>query len=412
MSRGLLASSFASLSLVACAAILGFDGPVLRDDGDGATDACADGACAAAGRWSALAAVPLGMLGRTAHSAVWTGKEMIVWGGETATGPASDGAAYDPARDSWRALTASPLAKRSGQAAVWSGREMIVWGGTNFLESRFYADGASYDPASGAWATLPPPPSSFRGRAGAIFAWSTTTKELIVWSGATGELEPPAPDGAAYRPESKTWRTIAPAPVDGRTDGVPVWNGTKLVFFGGNQCMSSIGAYCVDGASYDPATDQWAVLPPAPRGVFNGPEGHAGVATGDGGSAATFWGGLQNGLVQAPLSSKGASFDEAAQSWNALQEPGAALARAPRAGVAAFGTRSRLFVWGGVDVAGIIDNGASYDFESKLWAPMSEGGPAGRQAATVVWTGTSAIVWGGSGAALGVYLDDGAIFTP
>lgn len=412
LTRGLLATSFASLSLVACAAILGFDGPVLRDDDGGTSDACAGDACAAAGRWSPVAAAPLGMLGRSAHSAVWTGKEMIVWGGETAAGPASDGAAYDPARDAWRALPASPLARRSGHAAVWSGREMIVWGGTSFIESRYYADGASYDPASGAWTKLPLPPTSFRGRREAVFAWSTTTRELVVWSGATDQLEPEE-DGAAYSPDTKTWRTIAPAPVDGRTGAAPVWNGTKLVFFGGSQCKSSVGAFCVDGASYDPATDRWAVLPPAPRGVFNGPEGHAGVATGRGGSTATFWGGLQNGLEPAPLSSKGASFDEATQSWTVLQEPGpAVLARAPRAGMAAFGIGSRLFIWGGADVASVLDDGAGYDFESKIWAPMTKGGPAGRRDATVVWSGTSAILWGGSSAALGVYLDDGAIFTP
>ena len=71
---------------------------------------------------------------RSNQSAVWTGRELIVWGGtsgHTADSAANDGARYDPSSDSWTpmsTLTQLPQATR-GQSAVWTGTEMIVWGG-------------------------------------------------------------------------------------------------------------------------------------------------------------------------------------------------------------------------------------------------------------------------------------------
>jgi N-acetylneuraminic acid mutarotase len=78
--------------------------------------------------WRQLAASPLSP--RIGHSAVWTGSELLIWGGRTTGGsPKGDGAAYDPAGDRWRRLPPAPLAGRFGHAAVWTGTELLVWGG-------------------------------------------------------------------------------------------------------------------------------------------------------------------------------------------------------------------------------------------------------------------------------------------
>lgn len=88
---------------------------------------------------------------RFLHVAEWSGSEMIVWSGcEAPNGcwdrePMGDGARYDPAADSW----SSPLSRRFAPPArklarsVWSGDEMIVWGGqfANELD-----DGGRYCP--------------------------------------------------------------------------------------------------------------------------------------------------------------------------------------------------------------------------------------------------------------------------
>src|SRR5205807_8302506 len=68
---------------------------------------------------------------RYGHTAVWTGSEMIVWGG-TQGGVVylNTGGRYNPSTDSWTAtsLTKAP-AGRDYHTAIWTGSEMIVWGG-------------------------------------------------------------------------------------------------------------------------------------------------------------------------------------------------------------------------------------------------------------------------------------------
>ena len=69
---------------------------------------------------------------RDSHTAVWTGSEMIVWGGIFCC-PAMDfntGGRYNPGTDSWVAtsIANAPFA-RENHTAVWTGSQMIVWGG-------------------------------------------------------------------------------------------------------------------------------------------------------------------------------------------------------------------------------------------------------------------------------------------
>ena len=68
--------------------------------------------------------------GRHSHTAVWTGSEMIVWGGQGSFG------LLIPVLDAIRAQTAwiatsitNTPPRRLGHRAVWTGTEMIVWGG-------------------------------------------------------------------------------------------------------------------------------------------------------------------------------------------------------------------------------------------------------------------------------------------
>ena len=67
---------------------------------------------------------------RVGHTAVWTGSEMIVWGGDGDIGCLNTGGRYNPSTDSWTATsTTNAPAARDGHTAVWTGSEMIVWGG-------------------------------------------------------------------------------------------------------------------------------------------------------------------------------------------------------------------------------------------------------------------------------------------
>src|SRR5439155_14882106 len=68
---------------------------------------------------------------RENHTAVWTGSQMIIWGGFNGTiGDFNTGGRYNPDADNWTATstTGAPVA-RASHTAVWSGSQMIVWGG-------------------------------------------------------------------------------------------------------------------------------------------------------------------------------------------------------------------------------------------------------------------------------------------
>ena len=64
------------------------------------------------------------------HTVVWTGSEMIVWGGFDSSSYLNTGGTYNPITDTWTttSTTNAPYG-RCGHTAVWTGIEMIVWGG-------------------------------------------------------------------------------------------------------------------------------------------------------------------------------------------------------------------------------------------------------------------------------------------
>jgi N-acetylneuraminic acid mutarotase len=76
---------------------------------------------------------------------------MIVWGGTTATAVSAfdTGAIYDPATDGWADVTTvgAPEGRRS-HVAVWTGTEMIVWGGSTAVGGVTVnlSDGSRYRP--------------------------------------------------------------------------------------------------------------------------------------------------------------------------------------------------------------------------------------------------------------------------
>ena len=91
--------------------------------------------------------------GRALHTAVWTGTEMIVWGGSTRNVNVNTGARYDPVSDNWTKIsnTNAPTL-RVYHKAVWTGSEMIVWGGCSEISCVNELDtGGRYDPSTDPW---------------------------------------------------------------------------------------------------------------------------------------------------------------------------------------------------------------------------------------------------------------------
>src|SRR5262249_38076540 len=92
---------------------------------------------------------------RWRHVAVWTGTQMLIWGGlNDLSDYLGNGGRYDPLTDTWTPMTTSGApAPRSFATAVWTGEEMLIWGGEGEGDT-FPAAGGRYDPATDTWSPM------------------------------------------------------------------------------------------------------------------------------------------------------------------------------------------------------------------------------------------------------------------
>jgi hypothetical protein len=328
----------------------------------------------AGGAWRPVPDGPLGS--RAGAAAVWTGSELVVWGGLEPVGPdmleeRADGAAYDPRRQRWQALPDAPLTARRGAAVAWTGEAFLVWGGEAGGGHGALADGAALVGAT--WQDLSPSPLA--PRAGAASAWSGS--EWLLWGGRRPDGDDGGwlGDGAAYDPYNDRWRLLPPAPVGALAHPHGVWTATEFVVWGGAPGNPSIG----EGAAYDLATARWRRLPPVPFAPA-GPA--AAVWTG---SRLVMWAPTEDGE-----SSGGAVYDPNAGRWGLLWPPlGRDGGQPPGWSEAVWTGESVIFV-GGSDASTF---GVAYDPLRQRWAALPPQTP--RSGFVAAWAGDELLVWGG-----------------
>ena len=117
---------------------------------------------------------------------------MIIWGGfDPGTGTFYNNVArFSPGDNNWLGVNnvGAPSARR-GHAAVWTGTQMIIWGGvssTGAFQNNgafFTSPGAGID-GNGTWTPVNPTGAPAPASAGLFNAvWSTTTNEMLIWGG-------------------------------------------------------------------------------------------------------------------------------------------------------------------------------------------------------------------------------------
>jgi len=315
--------------------------------------------------------------GRSGHVAVWTGAEMIVWGGDLfADGGPHTGARYDPLLDHWMIVSraGSPAAYVQ---AVWTGSEMIVWPRT-----AGEAPGR-YSPATDTWqpvslAGAPTPASS------QVVAW--VGGRMVVWDGL-------AVQGGRYDPGTDTWAPISTlaAPV-ARTTPAAVAAGGELLVWGGNVPSTTVPLN--SGARYDAAANLWR--PMSAAGAPAGGVGYAAVWTG---SRAIVWRSADGGGL----------YDPGADSWSTMSAAGQP---SPRSSPSAVWAGGRMIVWGGraTPSNALLLSGGRYDPTTDAWASTSTvGAPAPRYRHAAIWDGARMIIWGGDD---GLSWDSGGRYDP
>lgn len=299
--------------------------------------------------------------GRDDPTAIWTGSEMIVWGGspglDRPNGPI-EGAAFSPSKGTWRTLSNSGLTPRSGASGTWTGDLAIVWGGTSNRSGRLLDDGAAYDPLTDTWTSLPTAPF-----AGDQAAWDG--HGLLIWS-----VVDDAVVVAQYQPRARTWTTsVAPLTVGHAVDGL-LLRGRLVV------ATSPLGASStVDVAVFEPRTRGWVMLPESPASALLAP---ALV----GGAEALFLGGSHDagGLAA------NAAVDPVTGQWRTLSDPS----------FSGLGTEPP--VWTGRHAIFLGRVIAAYDSEADRWERLVAGvEEKAREQFAMIWTGDQLLIWGGSG---------------
>jgi hypothetical protein len=205
---------------------------------------------------------------RALAGAVWTGDEMIVWGGAGCSTPdcwgtrhsLSDGARYRPADDIWTPMS-NDLDDRLGHAMVWTGAEVLVWGGFWFVEGvgpgaggwnpdtyGVRGDGARYDPATDVWTPL-----AAAGAPEARWPYGLWTGDaLLLWGGwaPTRYYEPPVQGGARYDSTTDAWAPIASDnEPEERIYPTVIWTGEEMLVWGGHDRMRPLPSE--SGSYYD-----------------------------------------------------------------------------------------------------------------------------------------------------------------
>jgi N-acetylneuraminic acid mutarotase len=326
--------------------------------------------------WSSLINLPAR---RANHTAVWTGSEMIVFGGLNYEKSVGSGDRYNPATDSWSKvrLTNAPVA-RNNHTAVWTGTEMIVWGGYHQIGTGavYLNSGGRYNPANNTWT---PTSTSNAPTARGYHTSVWTGTRMLVWGGfdATGLPN----TGGRYDPVTNSWHamTTANAP-GGRYQHSVVWTGTAMIIWGGRNCVD---CYLNSGAKYNPASDTWTRASPtnAPGARFD----HSAVWTGN---EMIIWGGWNNSVL-----SDGAKYNPASNAWTTLS---AINPPEGRSGHSAAWTGYEMIVSGGIGETGGLNSGSRYNPASNTWTPISRAREQFRfDTHTTIWTGSEMIVFGG-----------------
>lgn len=167
---------------------------------------------------------------RYAPTAVWSGNDLIIWGGGGPNGYNS-GKKYNVASNSWISMSNLNSPAVFEHIAVWTGNEMLVWGGTNTIGGRdsiIY----KYNNSTNSWTQIvglnSPTP-----RKGSTAVW--TGSEMLVFGGGKDNYNYCQDKTYLYKPSNNTWYRIDDNNIglSPREFSLSVWTGTEMIIWGG-----------------------------------------------------------------------------------------------------------------------------------------------------------------------------------
>ncbi|KAA3638103.1 MAG: hypothetical protein DWP95_13315 [Proteobacteria bacterium] len=341
--------------------------------------------------------------GRTAHTAIWSGGEMIIWGGYNYNngGYINTGGRYDPVSDTWTATSTGTNVPtgRSYHTAIWSGDEMIIWGGND--GSAYANTGGRYDPTTDSWTATSTGNNVPTSRNEHSAIWSGD--EMIIWGGNDGSAY--ANTGGRYNPVTESWvatSTGANVP-SSQNFYTAIWSGSEMIVWGGYDANNN-GSIINTGGRYDPLSDSWTAIGTGDVSVPSARSNHAAVWSGH---EMIIWGGYDGGYTNT-----GGRYNPTTDSWTATST--GANVPTTRSSHSAIWSGDEMIVWGGYDGSVYANTGGRYDPLSDSWTATSTGTnlPISRNSHSAIWSGDEMIIWGGYNHINGGYTNTGGLYDP
>lgn len=221
----------------------------------------------------------------------------------------------------WKELSAPPLSPRELPAGFWTGEEVILVGGSDappcppnasctVPKTPPLSDGAAYDPETGTWRSIPDAPVGF--------SWaSPVVIDSTAYLWIPGEAPRPRAPSAflAYRIDQDRWDELALPPEDPHAYRL-VTAGERLVAYSGGDEPREIPDFVLD-----PGFETWSELPDDPLSP-----GFDRFMRWSGGELLLF----DHELVDNPpgdIALRGAALDLESGGWRVLDDPDVELAR-------------------------------------------------------------------------------------
>lgn len=308
---------------------------------------------------------------RAYHTAIWTGDKMIIWGGALSTGGQTNtGGIYDPNKDKWMSITTEGAPDpRMWHEAVWTGSKMIVWGGCNsryrripkLKEKEVLNIGCIYDPEGNKWTTMTTEGApELKGWYNYAIIWAKDKLVVLCWYPSGGEKN--GSIGAIYYPDKDKWESMSTKDIPESVEAV-VWTGEKIFAFSGLSLVSI----------FDPQKNQWDRITPS---------------------------GLQEYKTDDFFQDDTPDM-YIIRGWKAIW-----TGQKFDGGEETYIAEGKVLVWGGETLEGtsIFDifsghtiAGWLYNPKENRWSNITKWGRSSKRSLnTTLWTGKSIIVWGGA----------------
>lgn len=205
--------------------------------------------------WSALS-TSNAPTGAALGANVWMGSPInkwMFWGGNPSVGT-FEGKIYNPANNSWATISTPPAFVQpvASPSLVWTGSDVIAYGGALSGIDNYSNQALKYNPASNTWTQLeilnkPSPRFSYSIKYGG--------EKLFIWGGFEKQLDDSyskVNSGSFYNLSNNSWNEIpatAGAP-DSRSGALIEWTGQEMYIWGGSSQAGRTGA--LSGGRYSP----------------------------------------------------------------------------------------------------------------------------------------------------------------